>query len=75
MANMTGMASLAELRKEFIVRGWHRKATTRVVSGLLLNFAIALAGIYFPVVPFRLPKMSPWPIGGSGILSFTSSLD
>jgi hypothetical protein len=50
MANMTGMAALAELRKEFTVRGWHRKATTRVVSGLLLNFAIALAGIYIFVL-------------------------
>jgi fatty acid desaturase len=50
MANVTGMASLAELRKEFTVRGWHRKATTRVVSGLLLNFAIALAGIYIFVL-------------------------
>jgi hypothetical protein len=50
MANMTGIASLAELRKEFTVRGWHRKATTRVVSGLLLNFAITLAGIYIFVL-------------------------
>jgi fatty acid desaturase len=50
MANVTGMASLAELRKEFTVRGWHRKATTRVVSGLLLNFAITLAGFYIFVL-------------------------
>src|SRR6266852_839317 len=43
-------ACLAELRKVLTARGWHRKATLRIVSELLLNLAIALGGIYIFIV-------------------------
>jgi linoleoyl-CoA desaturase len=43
---MTVPAGFKELRKELAARGWHRKATLRIVSELLLNLAFALGGIY-----------------------------
>jgi linoleoyl-CoA desaturase len=42
--------SLAGLRQEIIARGWNRKATFRVISELLLDFAVAMAGIWIFVV-------------------------
>jgi linoleoyl-CoA desaturase len=41
-----GTRGLADLRKEFQIRGWDRKATGRVAGELLFNLAIALGGIY-----------------------------
>ena len=41
---------LAELREQIIAHGWNHKATGRVVSELLINLAIALAGIWIFVV-------------------------
>lgn len=38
--------SLADLRREIVQRGWHRKATARVVGELLLNLVVAIIGIY-----------------------------
>jgi fatty acid desaturase len=37
--------SLAGLRAQFMARGWHRKATARIVTELLVHLAIALGGI------------------------------
>jgi linoleoyl-CoA desaturase len=42
---MTTIEAIAELRSEFGQRGWHRKATGRIVFELLAHVAIALAGI------------------------------
>jgi len=41
---------LAELKERIIAEGWNRKATCRVVSELLFNLAVALAGIWMFVV-------------------------
>ena len=38
--------SLADLRREIVKRGWHQKATARVIGELLLNLAVAIVGIY-----------------------------
>jgi len=44
MMLMTETESLAKLRQEITSRGWHRKATFRVVGELVFSLAVALAG-------------------------------
>lgn len=41
---MTTLEAISELRREFVRRGWHKKATGRIVFELLIHVAIALAG-------------------------------
>src|SRR6266849_2064894 len=59
----------AELREQIIAHGWNHKATGRVVSEVLINLAIALAGIWIFVVFDGLvvvlarslyPPSAPW---------------
>jgi fatty acid desaturase len=42
---MTAMEGLAELQREFALRGWNRKATGRIVVELAIHVLIALGGL------------------------------
>jgi linoleoyl-CoA desaturase len=42
---MTTTEAFAELRREFVRRGWDRKATKRIIFELSLHVAIAIAGL------------------------------
>jgi fatty acid desaturase len=41
----TAMEGLAELQREFVQRGWNRKATGRIVVELVIHLIIALGGL------------------------------
>jgi fatty acid desaturase len=42
---MTSAELLADLRREIAVRGWNRKATSRIIGELLLHISLSLAGV------------------------------
>src|SRR5580700_3537722 len=42
---MSTIEAVTELRKEFVRRGWNKKATGRILFELLIHAAIALAGM------------------------------
>ena len=42
---MSTVEAVAELRREFVHRGWDKKATNRIVFELLIHVAIAMAGL------------------------------
>lgn len=66
---------LAELREQIIARGWNQKATGRVASELLINLAIALAGIWifivFDSVVIRVGAMLVSIVGSMGVSTNT----
>jgi len=41
----TAMEGLAELQREFVQRGWNRKATGRIFVELMIHLVIALGGL------------------------------
>ena len=49
------LSPLAQLRQEIALRGWHRKATGRVVFELCIHVALTIGGIALFVATGRLP--------------------
>jgi linoleoyl-CoA desaturase len=76
---MSNLEAVTELRKEFVRRGWNKKATGRILIQLLIHAAIALAGLivffYFhhPVLRLAGILISAFGCMGVGTNTHTST--
>src|SRR5215472_13713894 len=61
---MTTIEAVAELRREFVRRGWNKKATGRIISELLIHVCIALTGMVI---------FMTWHVAGAQLLGILVS--
>ncbi len=76
---MSTLEAVTELRREFVRRGWNKKATGRILFELLIHAAIALGGMivffafHHPVLKAAGILISGFGCMGVGTNTHTSS--